>query len=116
MSWIKEFPFRDDAQIASNQVREAELNVDFSKRDVLKQLESNKRALELSSKLLFGDQKRSQPAQLMRSPICGLDAKFYHLSTIEYIKEDESMVNQDRNRQVVGVSRHNELQKMAKEK
>ena len=42
MSWIKEFPFRDDAQIASNQAREAELNVDFSKRDVIKQLKSNK--------------------------------------------------------------------------
>lgn len=116
MSWIKEFPFRDDAQIASNQAREAELNVDFSKRDVIKQLKSNKKALELSSKLLFGDQKRSHPAQVMRSPICGLDAKFYHLSTIEYIKEDEQLVSQIRNRQAVGLNRHNELQMMAKEK
>ena len=116
MSWVNEFPVRDDAQIASNHMREAELNVDFSKRDAIKQLESNKKALELSSKLLFGDQKRSHPAQVMRSPICGLDAKFYHLSTIEHIKEDEQLVNQVRNRQAVGLSKHHELQKMAKEK
>ena len=52
----------------------------------------------------------------MRSPIGGLDAKFYHMSTIEQIKDDEHLVSQIRNRQAVGLSRHNELQNMAKEK